>query len=166
MPSDSSDGEPETPRGDLVPYHHRRRTRRASDPSSNRPLISRRHSDNDFSPTSSDEEDEVEYLPDRFDAQGRPIDRYGLGPPKIHSRRGEFVGKRGGWDVAGRWQVAGTDDVAVEHIVKKVTDVVEGRGSILGLLGGIISGSLLEGGEQDREGRLEDAKGRRRRRSR
>lgn len=163
MPSDSDDSdEPETPPGDLIATHHHQRTRRASDPSSNRPLISRRHSDNDFSPTSSDDEEaEVEYLPDRFDAQGRPIDRYGLGPPRVHSRRGEFAGKRGGWDVAGRWQVAGTDDVAVEKIVKKVTDVVEGRGSILGLLGGIISGSLLEGGESDREDRLEDGKGRR-----
>lgn len=154
MPSDD-DLDPPPPSRDLIPVRHRR----LSDPSSNRPLLSRRTSDNNFSPSSSDsqEEDAVEYLPDRFDEQGRSLDRRGLGPPRLHSRRGEFVGKRAGWDVAGQWGVAGTDDVAVERIVEKVTQVVEGRGSLLGLLGGIISGSLLEPGMPTEERRLEDA---------
>jgi hypothetical protein len=151
MPSDEEDLS--SPTTSLIPV----RNRRLSDPSSNRPLISRRTSDNNFSPSSSDaEEDAVEYLPDRFDEQGRSLDRRGLGPPKLHSRKGEFVGKRGGWDVAGQWGVAGTDDVAVDKIVEKVTQVVEGRGSLLGLLGGIISGSLLEPPVEE-ERRLEDA---------
>ncbi|KAB5525608.1 hypothetical protein GE09DRAFT_1151916, partial [Coniochaeta sp. 2T2.1] len=76
----------------------------------------------------------------------------------MYSRQGDFVyrsprgGRQEGWNVAGRWGVAGTDDRQVEKIVEKVTSVIEGRGSVLGLLGGILSGSLLEsGGDTERE---------------
>ncbi|KAB5554406.1 hypothetical protein GE09DRAFT_1120838, partial [Coniochaeta sp. 2T2.1] len=87
----------------------------------------------------------------------------------MYSRQGDFVyrsprgGREGGSNVAGRWGVAGTDDRPVEKIVERVTSVIEGRGSALGLLGGILSGSLLEsgGGETETDG---EEGGKRRRR--
>jgi hypothetical protein len=133
----------------------RPRSRRLSDPSHNR--------GRPYTPDDS-EEDVVELLPDRFDAQGTPLDRPPI--PRMFSREGDFVyrspprgrGKGEGWNVAGKWGVAGTDDKQVNKIVRRVTEVVEGRGSVLGLLGGILSGSLLESG-----GETEDEGGKRRR---
>ncbi|KAJ9157169.1 hypothetical protein NKR19_g3807 [Coniochaeta hoffmannii] len=157
--SEESDDEP-TPDSDTSSQHQlipspgqhsslsRPRSRRLSDTSHNRPYA--RDSDGD------DDEDVIELLPDRFDSQGRPLAR----PPinRMYSRQGDFVYRsprgREGWNVKGRWGVAGTDDRQVERIVEKVTNVIEGRGSVLGLLGGILSGSLLEsGGETEDEGR-------------
>lgn len=144
----------------LIPSRHR--SRRLSDPSHNRP----------YTPDNSDSEgDVIELLPDRFDSQGRPLDR----PPissRMYSRQGDFVYRspkpaEGGWNVAGRWGVAGTDDGQVERIVERVTSVIEGRGSVLGLLGGILSGSLLEsGGGETTSGEEAEGGGRRRRRVR
>ncbi|CZR60758.1 uncharacterized protein PAC_10654 [Phialocephala subalpina] len=62
--------------------HRRRRRRRNSDPSSNRPnqpsKHRRRQRNASRSPSQSDDSSgEVEVLPDRFDAEGRPLDRYG-----------------------------------------------------------------------------------------
>lgn len=108
----------------------------------------------------SDEEEVIEMLPDRFDAQGRPLDgslpisRRGGSGPQWHSRRGDFEYRspRGasGINMRGEWGVAGTDIEAVERIVQNVTGVLEGRGSWLGLVRGILSGSLLEGLEGGR----------------
>jgi hypothetical protein len=122
------------------------RSRRLSDPSANRPVPQRHYSSKG---SDSDEEDVIEVLPDRFDAQGRPVDRPVL--PRLHSLRGDFVyrsPRADGWNVQGQWGVTGTDGEAVERIVQRVTSVVEGRGSLLGLLGGILSGSLLEPGSE------------------
>lgn len=150
------DSDPETS-SQLVPAHSassHRRSRRLSDSTHNRP----------YTPD-SDDEDVVELLPDRFDFQGRPLDR----PPvsRTYSRQGDFVYRsprpERGWNVKGRWAVAGTDERQVENIVHKVTDVIEGRGSMLGLLGGILSGSLLEGGGEAESG---DERGERRTRRR
>jgi hypothetical protein len=47
----------------------------------------------------------------------------------------------------GSWGVAGTDAEAVERIVQNVTGVLEGRGSWMGLLGGFLNGSLLQGAD-------------------
>ena len=87
----------------------------------------------------------------------------------MYSRHGDFVYRspraREGWNVAGQWGVAGTDDRQVEKIVQQVTSVIEGRGSVLGLLGGILSGKLLESaGETETETDGEEVERRRRRR--
>ena len=88
-------------------------------------------------------------LPDRFDAQGRPLDGPASSRSSSHRRGGEFEYRspRGaeGTNVRGAWGVAGTDAETVERIVRDVTGVLEGRGSWMGLIGGILSGSLLKG---------------------
>lgn len=180
LPADEGDDDPKAgdvrddlynEDGQLVVYHSpcvdesppRARRRRDTDPSSNRPVISRRSdaqrrakaADGD-----SDEEDVIEYLPDRFDSQGRPLGgTRGHSVPRMHSRRGEFEyhSPRGpnGLRMRGQWGVVGTDNEAVERIVKNVTGVLEGKQSWLGLVGGLLSGSLLKGSDGDR-GRIND----------
>lgn len=152
----------------------RPRRRRDSDPSSNRPLVSRRRPRDAKSATSDDDDDDeevIEMLPDRFDAQGRPLDGSASTPlssrggPQWHSRRGDFEYRspRGasGTNMRGEWGIAGTDAEAVERIVKNVTGVLEGRGSWMGLISGILSGSLLQGGggggnDGEGQGRITD----------
>jgi hypothetical protein len=155
------------------PRHRDRdgRRRRNSDPSSDRPLVPsshrRRSRDKDSATDDDDDEDVIEMLPDRFDAQGRPLDGTsapGSASRQMHSRRGEFAyrsprGGADGFNMRGQWGVAGTDAAAVERIVQNVTGVLEGRGSLLGLIGGILSGSLLEPGE-GREGVESEGQGR------
>lgn len=160
--------------GQLVPssgyYLSHPRSRRLSDPSSDRRRRPRRTA-RSYTPDSDEDEEEdvIEVLPDRFDAQGRPLDgrSRSVVPGRLHSRRGEFEYRPprpggGGLNVRGQWGVAGTDERQVERIVRKVTGVVEGRESVLGLLGGLLSGKLLEddSGEES-SGRT---KGKRRRR--
>lgn len=161
--------------GQLVPssgyYLAHPRSRRLSDPSSDRRRRPRRTA-RSYTPD-SDEEDVIEVLPDRFDAQGRPLDgrsRSVVAPGgRLHSRRGEFEYRPprpggGGLNVRGQWGVAGTDERQVERIVRKVTGVVEGRESVLGLLGGLLSGKLLEDSDSSGEGDEGRTKGKRRRR--
>lgn len=63
--------------------HRKSRRRRNSDPSSNRPnqvskyRRSQRNASRSPSNSSEESSSEVEVLPDRFDADGRPLDRYG-----------------------------------------------------------------------------------------
>lgn len=134
------------------------RRRRNSDPSSDRSLTSghRAHDKDASSDLETDDEEAIEMLPDRFDAEGRPLD--GSSPvrgrgPAWHSRRGDFEYRspRGanGVNMRGEWGVSGTDAEVVERIVRNVTGVLEGRGSWLGLVSGILSGNLLNGGEED-----------------
>ncbi|KAL2178148.1 uncharacterized protein P884DRAFT_198993 [Thermothelomyces heterothallicus CBS 202.75] len=129
---------------------------RNSDPSSGRPLTPGRrvYGKGASSEPETDDEEAIEMLPDRFDAEGRPLD--GSSPIRgrgsaWHSRRGDFEYRspRGanGMSMRGEWGVAGTDAEAVERIVRNVTGVLEGRGSWLGLISGILSGSLLSGGD-------------------
>lgn len=96
------------------------------------------------------DDDDVEELPERFDKEGKPLSgAVGNRSDRMHSRRGEFMGP----GMIGQWGVSGTDQEAVERIVRNVTGVLEGRGSWLGLLGGILSGNLLQGlGEDEDEG--------------
>ncbi|KAL2134095.1 hypothetical protein VTI74DRAFT_982 [Chaetomium olivicolor] len=140
------------------------RHRRSSDPSSDRPLIATRRSDKSASSKDDDDDDEevIELLPDRFDAQGRPLDGSSTTPARgrLHSRCGDFEYRSprgpGGLNVRGEWGVAGTDAEMVERIVRNVTGVLEGRGSWMGLIGGILSGSLLQGtGGGEERGRIE-----------
>ncbi|KAK4121333.1 hypothetical protein N657DRAFT_682980 [Parathielavia appendiculata] len=143
-----------------------RRRRRKSDPSSDRALAppvlrsrDNRDTASSFSePPETDDEEVIEMLPDRFDAQGRPLDD-GSEPSSSyssrgwHSRRGDFEYRsprgstdKGGLNMRGEWGVAGTDAEVVERVVQRVTGVLEGRGSWWGLIGGILSGSLLHSG--------------------
>ncbi|KAK4140624.1 uncharacterized protein C8A04DRAFT_14797 [Dichotomopilus funicola] len=107
---------------------------------------------------SHDDEDTVEVLPDRFDSQGRPLDGSARSSSASgwHSRRGDFEYRSprgpGGMNMRGEWGVAAPDAAAVERIVRDVTGVLEGRGSWIGLIGGILSGSLLQGGEEGGHG--------------
>ncbi|KAK3680624.1 hypothetical protein B0T22DRAFT_415910, partial [Podospora appendiculata] len=128
----------------LVPYRPRRR--RDSDPSSNRPRRSQQRLGGDAADDGNGESEDIETLPDRFDAQGRPIDRE---RPRWHARHGNFEYHRtnpfrarsedGGFNMRGQWGVAGTDPEAVERIVRNVTGVLEGRESWMGLLSGLLS---------------------------
>jgi hypothetical protein len=169
--NDTHEDEEDNSRRAIIPTT--RRGRRSTDPSSDRPLVSRRRPRSDTSPDSDPEEDVIEVLPDRFDASGRPLDPRdrasvaGGGPSSgrmlPHVRRGDFVYRspRGasGWNVRGQWGVAGTDPEAVERIVRNVTGAIDhGRSGWLGLLGGLLSGSasgrqgrITEGADRGRD---------------
>ena len=103
------------------------KTRRNSDPSSDRPLVSTRRSRDAKNKSETEEDDEeeevIEMLPDRFDAQGRPLDGSSSsrgGPSQWHNRRGDFEYRspRGpdGLNMRGEWGVAGTDAETVERL--------------------------------------------------
>ncbi|KAF4978709.1 hypothetical protein FZEAL_4951 [Fusarium zealandicum] len=115
-------------------------------------------------------DDAVEVLPDRFDRHGKVLDDSATGSRGLTSRRGDFKYQpkdRGDWDIKGAWQVAGTDGESVERIVRGVTDVLEGRGGWMGLLGNVLGGlQEPEKREMIDEGRHEHRKGRRTRRHR
>ncbi|KAH8586651.1 hypothetical protein B0O99DRAFT_695285 [Bisporella sp. PMI_857] len=96
-------------------HHHRRHRRRTSDPSYNRPSEHRRHRRNNRtrSPTPSQESDEVEVLPDRFDSKGRLIEASSGG---------------------------GQQEMA-ERLARSFGDVVEGRMRWRDLLTGLADGA-------------------------
>ena len=106
-----------------------------------------------FDRDKEDEDEDVEELPERFGEDGTPLGgTVGSRSDRMHSRHGEFIGP----GMVGQWGVSGTDQEAIERIVRNVTGVLEGRGSWLGLLGGILSGNLLQGlGEDEDSGRPE-----------
>jgi hypothetical protein len=152
---------------------HRRRRRRNSDPSSDRPnqpsKHRKRYRNASRSPSPSDDDSgEVEVLPDRFDKDGRPLDRYGnvwqSGGSGSGWRTSSFRSKDG--RVKGgmasyrsdrdrdRDRNGGTSSSEmVERVVRDVGDVVEGRKSWKDLLAGFVeqasgavSGSAIENG--------------------
>jgi hypothetical protein len=89
------------------------RTRRNSDPSSDRPNKPQRHRRRHRNPSRSPSptcSDEVEVLPDRFDKDGRPLDANGHAIPK--------------------------ETEMVERIVHDFEDVIEGRQTWRSLLRG------------------------------
>ncbi|KAK4179899.1 hypothetical protein QBC36DRAFT_56906 [Triangularia setosa] len=100
----------------------------------------------------TDDESAVEELPDRFDGEGRPLTAQGHEDRRggVHSRKGsfEYRSPKGaqGLNMMGDWAVSGADKETVEKIVQNVTGVLEGRGSWMGLIGGLLSGNLLQGG--------------------
>lgn len=144
----------------LVQPSKTRRRRRKSDPSSDRPVVSRRKAaTSDHS--SPDGEEVTEVLPDRFDPAGRPLDARGARTPKWTTRQGDFEyrnPKPAGWNMRGEWGVAGTDPDAVESIVRDFQGVLsggQGVGGLLGLAGRLLGGGLLgqnEEGHQHDEG--------------
>lgn len=96
--------------------------------------------------------DDVEYLPDRFDSQGRPLVSSPYGSRRWTERSGQFAKKPRDsrrartWDVNGAWNVGGTDPEVVERMAKQVRDVVDGRMGWLGLISGVVE-NLVDDGE-------------------
>jgi len=119
-------------------HHHqhrrrRHRRRRNSDPSSNRPH--RHHERNASRSPSLDRNSdssgaETEVLPDRFDAQGRPLDRHGK------RDRERIAGGNGG----------GQQEM-VEKLIGGFEEVVEGRKSWKDLLAGLLDGVNASGSD-------------------
>ena len=132
--------------------------RRSSDPTADRPVVRRQRRGYE-SPISESEED-VEVLPDRFDAYGAPLDgRDRQNGSRWTSRRGEFQRrpqKHGDWDINGSWHVAGTDGLAVDRLARSFTEALDGRRSWMGVLGEALGGTSLLG-QGGREGRDEDS---------
>jgi hypothetical protein len=142
------------------------RLRRGSDPSWDRPLVSRRRHDRGYD---DDDDDEVEYLPNRFDAYGRPLDRRSSSHGAWSTRSGQFerrAQRPGDWDVRGAWQVGGTDPEVLERMVRGVTGALEGRKGWMGLIGDVLGSGLLEGGHKQQPDDEDDVQPRRRRRQR
>lgn len=140
----------------VVPRRRFRKRRRNSDPSANRPLVTR-HRDGPVESDRSSSEEEIEVLPDRFDNQGRPINsgsasRSGDGG-RWTERRGDFVYRSprpGGTQVRGAWGVAGTDPEQVERVVRDMSGVLagempKGMGGWLGLAGRLLGGVMAHG---------------------
>ena len=127
--------------------------RGSSDPLADRPGFSvfpRQSGSNEPVVEISDED--VEYLPDRFDRQGRPIAGSGSGRSASYgpwtTRSGDFqrrAQRRGDWDVSGSWQVGGTDPVTVDKMVRYMTSALEGQSGWTGFVGNVLSSGLLGG---------------------
>lgn len=87
---------------------------------------------------------DVEDLPDRFDADGRPLDgRPVSGHRGLTTRSGEFSRRprrEGDWDVHGAWQVGGTDPEVLERMVHGITTALEGRQGLLRAIGEVFAG--------------------------
>ncbi|KAL3424238.1 hypothetical protein PVAG01_03519 [Phlyctema vagabunda] len=122
----SSDESPD--RSERRRRRHRRR-RRGSDPSSNRPNTPskhrRRYRTASRSPSPDRGSDEVEVLPDRFDRDGRPIERHHAGG-------------------------AGSEHEMVERIMTGFGDVVDGKASWKDLLRGVLDESGGSGSSRRR----------------
>lgn len=145
----------------VVPHGRFRKRRRNSDPSSNRPLVSRHRGgpvESDRSSSASDDEgvEEIEVLPDRFDSQGHPVD--GSGPSRhqrdgLTERRGDFAYRSprpGGTQIRGTWGIAGTDPEHVERMVQDISGMLAGEmprgmGGWLGLAGRLLGGVMAPG---------------------
>ena len=142
-----ADGEGTLERDEVSGRRHARR-RRSSDPSSDRPVVARRRRGGEV-----DSDSEVEDLPDRFDSQGRPLDGRSATHSRWTARGGTFARpprRAGGWDMQGAWQVSGTEQEAVERLVRSVTGALEGRRSWMGVIGDVLAGGLFpQGGGGD-----------------
>lgn len=120
------------------------RRRRFSDPSSERSMVRGRQLDEDDYDSESD--DDVEYLPPRFNSNGRPLEGgRAASQPRRSTRRGVFERRPthpGDWDVRGAWQVSGTEAETMDRLVQNITGVLEGRKNWVGLLQDVITGRL------------------------
>ncbi|KAG8410999.1 hypothetical protein J3459_016757 [Metarhizium acridum] len=136
--------------------HGRRRHRasnraRWSEPTPSRPLVRRSRRSRDESSGSDNSADDVEVLPDRFDSHGRPLDGRSSSQDRWTTRRGTFrrePQRPGGWDVQGAWQVSGTDQQAVDRLVKNVTSALEGQKGWMGIIGQVLGSGLLQGANE------------------
>jgi hypothetical protein len=126
------------------PETRRRRRRRNSDPSSDRPIQPnkhrRRHHNGSRSPSHSPSSSDVEVLPDRFDKDGRPLDRYGN--PFQRSGRGGTRGVGGGGE-------DGMKQEMVERFTREISDVMEGKKSWVSLLRDVVSGGPSPAGSTE-----------------
>ncbi|UNI21216.1 hypothetical protein JDV02_007226 [Purpureocillium takamizusanense] len=161
---DADDGDEETTARPSL------RRRRSSDPSSDRPIVRRGHG------RDADADNDVEDLPDRFDSQGRPLNGRSATHARWTTRQGTFerpAQRPGGWDVRGAWQVSGTEQEAVDRLVRNVTGALGGQRSWMSVIGEVIGGGLLppagggaphDGERKDRDHDGNTDEGRRRRR--
>lgn len=130
------------------PEVHRRRS--SSDPSSDGAVLQRRKGALEVTPS----EDEIEVLPDRFDASGRLL--YDDKCRRWASQRGDFEYRRrnrGGGYVQGSLALGGTDPEMVDRMAQGVGNLLQGRQSFMGLLGDVLAG--LPGALQDGDRVLE-----------
>lgn len=117
-----SDADMSPERGEHRRHIHQRRSRRSSDPSSNRPHTPskhrRRHRNASRSPSLDRNSDDIEVLPDRFDREGKPLNDHGFG------------GLGGG-----------SEHEMIERLVTGFGEVIEGRSSWKDLLSGVLEES-------------------------
>ncbi|KAH8671322.1 hypothetical protein BX600DRAFT_510005 [Xylariales sp. PMI_506] len=146
------------------PAFYRRRS--DSDPSSDRPGVQRRRQRRNLSPLSDD--DDIEVLPDRFDAAGHPLDPGD--PRRWTTRRGEFEYRprhKNGSHVQGAWGIGGTDPEMVNRMAEGFGQLLQSRQGWVGVLGNVLStiqGPNASGRTiQDNENEDEDTRRRRRR---
>ena len=119
----------------------------------------RSHLGDESSSDKAEGDSEIEELPDRFDASGRPLDP--ADPRGWSSRSGSFVsrprhrardGGDGDWNISGSWGVGGTDPEIVDGIARTIGDVIEGRKSWFGVLGDVLLKGSLPGLDVDGDG--------------
>ncbi|KAF1730078.1 hypothetical protein CRV24_009535 [Beauveria bassiana] len=94
----------------------------------------------------SDSEEEIQNLPDRFDSEGRRLDRRSVSHDRWTSRSGAFrrqSQRPGNFNVQGAWHVGGTNKEAVERLAHGVTNALDGRGSWMQVLGEVLSEGAL-----------------------
>lgn len=114
------------------------RKRSDSDTSFNRPQYQRHKPRGDRSPHSDD--GEVEYLPDRFDSSGQPLeaDRTLNGIP----RRGsfEYLPRDGNdWHIRGAWRTIGDPDpLSFSELAQTFGGLLQPRGGLVGMLGDVL----------------------------
>ncbi|PBP19994.1 hypothetical protein BUE80_DR009189 [Diplocarpon rosae] len=139
-------------REDLSPSDHkrtRRRRRRNSDATSDRPTQEskhrRRHSNKHHSrsPSPSWSSSEVEVLPDRFDRDGRPLDKYG-NSYRSKPKDGSLAGLVGNLGQGGQQEM-------VEKLVGGFGEVMEGRKSWKDLLRGVVEEGEERGSRRKRD---------------
>lgn len=133
----------------------RRRRRRNSDPSSDRPNVPskhRRRQQNASRSPSPDSGSDVEILPDRFDEDGQPLDKYGNRfRTRDGGREGGLNGGLGG--LLGGGGGSGQQEM-IERVVSDFGDVVDGKKTWKDLLRGFMeeqgSNSGSDGGRRRR----------------
>lgn len=132
--------------------HRRRRRRRNSDPSSDRPSRPHKHrrrrgASSDESASGSENSD-IEVLPDRFDDDGRPIER------DRDRERSNLAKEFGG------------GNEMVEKVVRGVGEVVEGRKTWGQLLRGLVAETMIDPSEASGSDAERERRGGRRKSSR
>ncbi|EGY13489.1 uncharacterized protein VDAG_00171 [Verticillium dahliae VdLs.17] len=118
--------------------------RRSSDPTPNRPIARRGRT--------SEVDNDVEDLPDRFDDHGRPLDGRGLTSrgPRYQSGSFEYRPRnddQGKWNVNGSWAATGTDNEVVHRLMGDVEGLVSGRKNWGDVLQDLVKGLQSGGGD-------------------
>lgn len=115
------------------------RRRSGSDVSSNRPRVQRRRVRGDDSPVSDDSE--IEYLPDRFDPSGQPLETKNTTVGGF-TRQGSFEylpRNDNDWHVRGAWRSLGEPDPAlVSDIAQTLGGLLQPGGSLMNIFGHVL----------------------------